>query len=63
MPGLNGLDVQRFVSPPIPIIFITGRGDVNSTVTAMKGGASDFLTKPVDEALLLAAVERALDQI
>jgi FixJ family two-component response regulator len=62
MPGLNGLDVQRFVSATIPIIFITGRGDVDSTVKAMKGRASDFLTKPVDEALLLAAVERAIDQ-
>jgi FixJ family two-component response regulator len=62
MPGLNGLDVQRFVSATIPIIFLTGRADVGSTVKAMKGGASDFLTKPVDEALLLAAVERALDQ-
>jgi FixJ family two-component response regulator len=62
MPGLNGLDVQRFVSATIPIIFISGSGDVDSAVKAMKGGASDFLTKPVDEALLLAAVERALDQ-
>src|SRR6185295_12264151 len=62
MPGLNGLDVQRFVSATIPIIFITGHADVDSTVKAMKGGASDFLTKPVDGALLLAAIERALDQ-
>jgi len=62
MPGLNGLAVQRFVSATIPIIFITGGCDVGSTVKAMKGGASDFLTKPVDEALLLAAVEHALDQ-
>jgi FixJ family two-component response regulator len=62
MPGLNGLAVQRFVSATLPIIFITGCGDVASTVKAMKGGASDFLTKPVDEALLLAAVDRALDQ-
>jgi FixJ family two-component response regulator len=62
MPGFSGLDVQRVASATIPIIFITGRGDVDSTVKAMKGGASDFLTKPVDEALLLAAVERALDQ-
>jgi FixJ family two-component response regulator len=62
MPGLNGLDVQRLVSATIPIIFLTGRADVGSTVKAMKGGASDFLTKPVDEALLLAAVERALEQ-
>jgi FixJ family two-component response regulator len=62
MPVLNGLAVQQFVSSTLPIIFITGRGDVDSTVRAMKGGASDFLTKPVDAALLLAAVERALDQ-
>jgi len=62
MPGLNGLDVQRFVSAAIPIIFISGRGDVDSTVKAMKGGASDFLTKPVDETQLLFAVGRALDE-
>jgi FixJ family two-component response regulator len=62
MPGLNGLAVQRFLSATVPIIFITGRGDVDSTVKAMKGGASDFLTKPIEEALLLAAVERALHQ-
>jgi FixJ family two-component response regulator len=62
MPGLNGLAVQQLVSATLPIIFLSGRGDVNSTVKAMKGGASDFLTKPVDEALLLAAIERALDE-
>jgi FixJ family two-component response regulator len=62
MPGLNGLDVQRFISAAIPIIFISGRGDVHSTVKAMKGGASDFLTKPVDETQLLFAVGRALDE-
>src|SRR5580700_2762867 len=42
MPGLNGLAVQQFVSATLPIIFITGRGDVDSTVRALKGGASDF---------------------
>ena len=64
MPGLGGLEVQRSISAKtsIPVIFITGRGDIPSTVTAMKGGASDFLTKPVDEAALLASVERALRQ-
>jgi len=64
MPGLGGLEVQRSISAKtsIPVIFITGRGDIPSTVTAMKGGASDFLTKPVDEAALLASVERALQQ-
>ena len=64
MPGLGGLEVQRSVSAKtsIPVIFITGRGDIPSTVTAMKGGALDFLAKPVDEAALLASVERALQQ-
>jgi FixJ family two-component response regulator len=46
----------------IPVIFLTGRGDIPSTVRAMKGGAVDFLTKPVDEEALLASVERALRQ-
>jgi FixJ family two-component response regulator len=64
MPGLGGLEVQRSISAKtsIPVIFITGRGDIPSTVAAMKGGAIDFLTKPVDEATLLASVERALQQ-
>src|SRR6201996_3494571 len=64
MPGLNGLQVQESIAAQttIPVIFITGRGDVPSTVTAMKGGAIDFLTKPIDEAALLACIERALEQ-
>jgi FixJ family two-component response regulator len=64
MPGLGGLEVQKSISAKtsIPVIFITGRGDIPSTVTAMKGGAIDFLTKPVDEAALLSSVERALQQ-
>ena len=64
MPGLNGLEVQKLISAgtTIPVIFITGRGDIPSTVKAMKGGAVDFLTKPIDEAALLACVERALEQ-
>jgi FixJ family two-component response regulator len=62
MPGMSGLEVQSILSAliSIPIIFITGRGDIRSTVRAMKGGAVDFLTKPVDEVLLLSAVEQAL---
>src|ERR1700683_4337779 len=62
MPGMGGLEVQKVISAriSIPIIFITGRGDIPSTVKAMKGGAVDFLTKPVDEVVLLAAVEQAL---
>jgi FixJ family two-component response regulator len=62
MPGMNGLDVQRIVAATIPIIFISGRCDVESTVKAMKGGASDFLTKPIDGPILLAAAERAIEQ-
>jgi FixJ family two-component response regulator len=64
MPGLGGLELQKLISAKtsIPIIFITGRGDVPSTVRAMKGGAIDFLTKPLDEAVLLAAVDKALQQ-
>ena len=64
MPGLNGLQVQESIAAQttIPVIFITGRGDVPSTVTAMKGGAIDFLTKPIDEAALLACIEKAFEQ-
>ena len=64
MPGLNGLQVQESIAAQttIPVIFMTGRGDVPSTVTAMKGGAMDFLTKPIDEAALLACIEKAFEQ-
>jgi len=61
MPGIGGLELQSRLaqegSPPI--IFITGRGDVPSTVKAMKAGAIEFLTKPVDTEILLAAVSTA----
>jgi FixJ family two-component response regulator len=62
MPGMNGLEIQKFIGTdsPIPVIFITGRGDVPTTVLAMKGGAVDFLTKPIDEDALLHAVDAAL---
>src|SRR5271168_219663 len=52
MPGLSGLDLQQELKafiPPIPIIFLTGHGDVPSSVKAMKDGAADFLTKPVND--------------
>jgi FixJ family two-component response regulator len=64
MPGMNGLEVQKFITAQlsIPIIFVTGRGDIHSTVKAMKGGAVDFLTKPVDEVVLLTAVVHALEK-
>ena len=63
MPGLGGLALQRELAGRgslLPIIFLTGRADVPDSVRAMKGGASDFLTKPVDEAELLTAVREAL---
>jgi FixJ family two-component response regulator len=63
LPGLNGLDVQRVLeeqSSVLPIVFLTGRGDIAASVQAMKHGAADFLTKPVDDAALLAAVHEAL---
>ncbi|WP_232464599.1 response regulator transcription factor [Bordetella genomosp. 8] len=63
MPGVGGLDLQRELNAaraPLPIIFITGHGDVATTVQAMKEGANDFLTKPVEESALLRAVDQAL---
>ncbi len=64
MPGMNGLQVQELIAAQttIPVIFITGRGDVPSTVTAMKRGAMDFLTKPIDESALLVSIDKALEQ-
>ena len=64
MPGLNGLQVQELIAAQttIPVIFITGRGDIPSTVTAMKGGAVDFLIKPIDESALLASIDKALER-
>jgi len=63
MPGLNGLELQQHLSDsgcPRPIIFLTGNGDISKSVRAMKAGAVNFLTKPVDERELLQAVEEAL---
>ncbi len=63
LPEVNGLDLfgmLRLGGHRIPIVFITGYGDVATSVKAMKFGAVDFLTKPVDEDELLAAVGRAL---
>ena len=62
MPEVDGLELQqRLTAAGInrPVIFVTGRGDVPTTVRAMKAGAIDFLTKPVDAETLLAAVARA----
>ena len=63
MPGLSGLDLQlklRDDGIPIPIIFITGHGDIPMSVRAMKEGAHEFLTKPVRGQDLLDAVQKAL---
>jgi FixJ family two-component response regulator len=65
LPGLNGLDLQeRLVAdrPDMPIIFITGYGDVPTTVRAMKRGALDVFTKPLCTDLVLSAIEHALDR-
>jgi FixJ family two-component response regulator len=64
MPGLTGLELQeRLIASGAtrPIIFLTGRGDIPSAVRAMKGAAVDFLTKPVDQTKLLAALALAAD--
>lgn len=63
MPGASGLEVQQALAARDqfpPIIFLTGRGDIPSSVRAMKSGAQDFLTKPVQKEDLLGAVESAL---
>jgi FixJ family two-component response regulator len=61
MPGLDGLALQhRLADRAIQVIFLTGHGDVPICAEAMKAGAVDFLTKPVDDEDLLAAVQRAL---
>lgn len=65
MPGLSGLDLQRELSEAqiyIPIIFITGHGDIPMSVRAMKDGAMEFLTKPVRGQDLLDAVQKAIDR-
>jgi two-component system response regulator FixJ len=63
MPGLNGLDLQSALaqtSNPLPLLFLTGQGDIASTVRAMRGGAEDFLEKRAPKKELLDAVKRAI---
>jgi len=65
LPGVNGLDFQRELADAdvqIPIIFITGHGDIPMTVKAMKSGAIEFLTKPFQDQDLLDAIRQALDR-
>jgi FixJ family two-component response regulator len=65
LPGLNGLDLQHRIAverPDMPIIFITGYGDVPMTVRAMKAGAIEFLTKPFNDEVLLNAIRAAIER-
>jgi FixJ family two-component response regulator len=65
MPGMSGIELQaelKRLNHALPIVFLTGHGDLPSGVEAMKRGAVDFLQKPVDEEALVRAVELALDQ-
>jgi FixJ family two-component response regulator len=65
LPGLSGLDLQKRLAEAeaeLPIIFITGHGDVPTSVKAMKAGAIEFLTKPFGDGDLLDAIEQAIDR-
>ncbi len=65
LPGINGLELQKLVAPErsdMPIIFITGHGDVPTSVEAMKAGAVEFLTKPFGDDVLLNAIGNALER-
>jgi FixJ family two-component response regulator len=63
LPDLSGLDIQQRISDEkssTPIIFITGYGDIPTSVRAMKAGAAEFLTKPLDDAILIEAIRHAV---
>ena len=64
LPDLSGLDLQNLVADrtDMPIIFITGYGDIPMTVRAMKAGAAEFLTKPLDDEALLGAIRQAIER-
>jgi len=65
MPGIDGLQLQESLRQhvnPLPVIFLTGQGDIPTTVSAMRGGAEDFLTKRAPKEEVLAAIERALER-
>jgi FixJ family two-component response regulator len=64
-PGLNGLDLQKRIAverPDMPIIFISGQGDVATTVQAMKAGAIEFLTKPFNHDVMLRTIRQAIER-
>jgi FixJ family two-component response regulator len=65
LPGLSGLDLQKQMAEvglATPIVFLTGHGDIPATVQAMKAGAIEFLTKPVDEDNLVRAIQEAIER-
>src|SRR5262249_25389179 len=65
LPGMSGLDLQRELAKarkPVPIIFLTGQGDIQMSVQAMKAGAVDFFTKPVDGQRLLESIDEVIRQ-
>ena len=62
LPDINGLELQRELGSALPIIFITGYGDIAMTVDAMKAGAIDFLPKPVNSTALLLAIDQAIER-
>jgi FixJ family two-component response regulator len=65
LPGLSGLDLQKRMSEAgleTPIVFLTGHGDIPASVKAMKAGAIEFLTKPVDEEELVKAIQEAIER-
>lgn len=63
LPDLDGLELQRELNAELPIIFITGHGDIPMTVGAMKAGAADFLAKPVNDTDLLRALDSAFEHV
>ncbi len=65
LPDINGLELQKLIAPDridMPIIFVTGHGDIPMTVQAMKAGAVEFLTKPIDDDALLNAIGHAIER-
>jgi len=65
LPGLSGLELQKMIAAEridMPIIFITGHGDIPMSVQAMKAGAFEFLTKPIDDEALLTAIRHAIER-
>jgi FixJ family two-component response regulator len=65
MPGLSGLDLQKRMAEvglDVPIVFLTGHGNIPASVKAMKAGAVEFLTKPLDEEKLVQAIEEAIER-